>query len=57
MGVETIWIIDPTTRSGRMGTAAGWVAADRLEVASTPIHVDLPALFARLHSQAGPVQS
>ena len=50
MGVETIWLIDPATRSGRMCTAAGWVAAERLEVAGTPIYADLAPLFAQIQS-------
>ena len=54
MGVQAIWIIDPTTRSGRMCTAAEWLAAERLEVPGTPIHVELAPLFAQLHSQALP---
>jgi Uma2 family endonuclease len=48
MGVATVWIIDPKTRSGRMCLAQGWVAAERLEVAGTPIHVELSQLFAQL---------
>jgi Uma2 family endonuclease len=52
MGVETVWIIDPKTRSGRMCLAKGWVAADRLEVVGTPIHVELSQLFARLDTSA-----
>ena len=36
MGVGTVWIIDPKTRTGRMCTGAEWVGADRLEVAGTP---------------------
>jgi len=48
MGVETVWIIDPKTRSGRMCVAQGWVAAERLEVAGTPIYVDLPQIFTQI---------
>ena len=54
MGVQTIWIIDPTTRSGRMCTGAGWIAAERLEVPETPIHVELSPLFAQLYAQVQP---
>jgi Uma2 family endonuclease len=53
MGVETIWLIDPSTRSGRICTASGWVAAARLEVPGTPIYVELPLLFAQIQSSAG----
>jgi Uma2 family endonuclease len=48
MGVETVWIIDPKTRNGRMCGGAEWVAARRLEVAVTAMFVDLDVLFAQL---------
>jgi Uma2 family endonuclease len=52
MGVETVWIIDPKTRTGRMCTGTEWVRAQRLEVAGTPIYVELDELFSRLQRQA-----
>ena len=52
MGVETIWIIDPKTRSGRMCLNRGWIPAERLEVAGTPIHVDLNVLFSQLDASS-----
>ena len=45
MGVETVWIVDPRTQSGRMCRGAEWIAGERLEVAGTPVYVDLPAIF------------
>ena len=51
MGVETVWILDPKTRSGRMCSGAKWTAARRLEVSGTPIFVDLDALFRQLDNQ------
>jgi Uma2 family endonuclease len=48
MGVETVWIIDPKTRSGRMCLENRWIAGDRLEVRGTPIYVDLPHLFSQM---------
>ena len=45
MGVQTIWIIDPKTRSGRMCIKDSWSASLRLEVPNTPIYVDLTDLF------------
>ena len=48
MGVQTIWIIDPQTRTGRVCTGSTWTQAARLEVPGTPIHVDLNTLFAAL---------
>jgi Uma2 family endonuclease len=48
MGVETVWIIDPKTRSGRMCVGTDWVGARRLEVAGTAMFVDLDELFGQL---------
>jgi Uma2 family endonuclease len=48
IGVETIWIIDPRTRTGRMCLGVEWIEALRLEVPGTPIHVNLAELFSRL---------
>jgi Uma2 family endonuclease len=50
MGVETIWLIDPKTRSGRMCSGKDWVEASRLEVKSTAIYVRLPDLYSQLTS-------
>ena len=50
MGVETIWIIDPKTRTGRMCFGAEWVESPRLEVKGTPLYVDLPGIFSQLTS-------
>jgi len=53
MGVGTVWIIDPKTRSGRMCFDTEWVAAERLEVSGTPIHVHLNQLFAQIDIPSG----
>jgi Uma2 family endonuclease len=53
MGVRTLWIVDPKTRSGRMCSGADWIAAERLEVQGTPIYVDLPELFAQIKGPVG----
>jgi Uma2 family endonuclease len=45
MGVETVWIIDPKTRTGRMCSGLQWVEAKRLEVAGTPIFVEIGDIF------------
>jgi Uma2 family endonuclease len=50
MGVETIWIIDPKTRTGRMCSGTKWVEASRLEVSGTPLFVNLPGIFSQLAS-------
>jgi len=48
MGVETVWIIDPKTRTGRMCCGAEWREAARLEVKGTALFVDLPEIFSQL---------
>ena len=48
MGVETIWIIDPRTRSARICSENNWQSVSRLEVAGTPIHIEIAELFAYL---------
>ena len=53
MGVQTVWIIDPKTRSGRMCLASEWLSAERLEVAGTHIHVDLAHLFSQIETPSG----
>ncbi len=51
MGVSTIWIIDPKSRTGRMcidDIQAGgdvWKAGTRLEVPGTPIFMELAEIF------------
>jgi Uma2 family endonuclease len=52
MGVQTIWIIDPKTRTGRISSGPNWQAAERLELPGSPIHVHLPTLFAQIATQA-----
>ena len=48
MGVETVWIIDPKTRTGRMCHGAEWIESGRLEVKGTPLYVDLAEIFEKL---------
>jgi Uma2 family endonuclease len=50
MGVETVWIIDPKTRTGRMCSGTEWVESSRLEVKGTPLYVNLPDIFSQLTS-------
>jgi Uma2 family endonuclease len=50
MGVGTVWIIDPKTRTGRMCNGAVWTAARRLEVPKTPLFVNLDEIFQYLDS-------
>ena len=50
MGVETVWIIDPRTRTGRMCSGMEWVESSRLEVKQSPMFVNLPDIFSQLTS-------
>jgi Uma2 family endonuclease len=51
MGVGTVWIIDPKTRTGRMCSGAEWVEATRLEVKGTPLFVELAEMFGQLTAE------
>ncbi len=50
MGVEHIWILDPSDRSAATYSRFGMkpVEGDRLEVAGTPIYLNVAAIFATL---------
>lgn len=48
MGVETVWIIDPSTRTGRMCSGSEWTEARRLAVSGTPMYVELDEIFSRI---------
>jgi Uma2 family endonuclease len=50
MGVETVWIVDPRTRTGRMCSGTDWVESSRLEVKGTPLYVNLPEIFSALNA-------
>jgi Uma2 family endonuclease len=52
MGVETVWIIDPKTRTGRMCTGLEWTEAKQLVVSGTPIYVELDQIFSQINSQS-----
>jgi Uma2 family endonuclease len=52
MGVGTIWIIDPATRTARVCSGPSWIETTRLEVAGSPIYVELKELFASLDAAA-----
>jgi Uma2 family endonuclease len=53
MGIRAVWIIDPKTRSGRMCVGQAWIAAPRLDVPGTPIHVELADIFRSLDEPGG----
>jgi Uma2 family endonuclease len=48
MGVPCVWIIDPTSRTGRQCVGDTWTATDTLEVPGTEIRANLPKRFADL---------
>jgi Uma2 family endonuclease len=48
MGIPTVWIIDPTTRTARMCSADIWRETRRLEAPGTEIYVELDDLFSAL---------
>jgi Uma2 family endonuclease len=48
MGIPCVWIIDPTSRTGRQCVGDAWVSADVLGVPGTEIRVNLLQLFADL---------
>ena len=48
MGVRTVWIIDPKTRTGRYCVGDSWTEAERLIAPGTEIFVELGSLFERL---------
>jgi Uma2 family endonuclease len=48
MGVPCVWIIDPTSRTGRHCIGDTWTAADTLAVPGTAIWANLSKLFADL---------
>jgi Uma2 family endonuclease len=50
MGVETVWIIDPKTRTGRTCVGVEWIESSRLEVKGTPLYVNLAEIFSQLTS-------
>jgi Uma2 family endonuclease len=48
MGIPCVWIIDPTSRTGRQCIGHAWTAADTLAVPGTEIRISLLRLFADL---------
>lgn len=48
MGVENIWLIDAEARTAEFLQAGNWIAATRLQVAESPVYLDLADVFAEL---------
>jgi len=51
MGVQTIWIIDPKTRTGRVCHDGDWTETRQPRVPGTEIFVELDAVFAKINSR------
>ncbi|WP_263359435.1 Uma2 family endonuclease [Acidicapsa ligni] len=51
MGVETVWIVDPKTRTGRMCSGPDWIEAKRLTVTGAPLYVELDGIFSQINAQ------
>ena len=51
MGVRAVWIIDPTSRTGRQCIGDAWTAAETLVVPGTAIWVNLSKLFSDLDEE------
>lgn len=47
-GVENIWVIDPTRRTGWECSEGNWLQKDRFEVAGSLIYLSLGELFLRI---------
>jgi Uma2 family endonuclease len=45
MGADTLWIIDPQTRTAKVCTCLAWTAATRLTVEGSDIYVEIADLF------------
>ncbi len=48
MGVGTIWIVDPTNRTGHVCIDGSWTERNSLDVPGTPIALQLPELYRQL---------
>jgi len=48
MGAKGVWIVNPLNRSAYHWDGAAWKEAERLEVAGTPIHVDIQYIWNQL---------
>jgi Uma2 family endonuclease len=48
MGVESIWLIDPGTRSGQASVANGWRETMEFEIPGTQVRLSLADIFTKL---------
>ncbi len=50
MGVRTLWIVDPTNRTGHMWVSGAWTESSILSVPGTSIKADLNTIFGQLEA-------
>jgi len=48
MGIQNVWVIDPSTRVGYDCSTAAWLPAEEFRVAGTPILLRLADLWTEL---------
>ena len=50
MGIENVWVIDPSTRIGYDCSTTAWLPVEELHIAGTPIFLRLSELWSELES-------
>jgi Uma2 family endonuclease len=50
MGVQTLWIVDPSNRTGHMWVNGAWTESSLLSVPGSLIQVDLNTIFGQLEA-------
>jgi Uma2 family endonuclease len=50
MGVRTLWIVDPSNRTGHMWVDGAWIERTALHVPGSSIHLDLKTIYDRLEA-------
>jgi hypothetical protein len=50
MGVRTLWIVDPSNRTGHMWVDGAWIETTSLHVPGSSIHLDLKTIYDRLEA-------
>ena len=45
MGIENVWLVDPSTRTAKVCHKEAWAETRRPEIAGTDIHVEIARLF------------
>lgn len=50
MAVRTLWIVDPSNRTGHMWVDGAWIETTGLHVPDSSIHLDLKTIYDRLEA-------